>query len=88
MSAHKWVIVSVDGKDTTVCDLCHAKESDIGSYRASDYCDKTPEAIEHRERTEYHRLIKARDCGRPEGLAVFEYNRERWEHLNSKYGPA
>lgn len=85
ISDHKWINASVDGKLITVCEHCNVKETDVGSYLESPYCEKTSQAIEHREREEYRWLTSARDCGRQEGERFFESQRSRWKQLDSKY---
>lgn len=85
-SDHKWINALINGKTISVCEQCNVKEKDVGSYLESPYCEKTPQAIEHREREEYRHLTNARDCGRQEGVRIFESRRSRWEQLDAKYG--
>ena len=86
MSAHKYVSRLVGDKTILVCEACNIKESDVRTYRESPYCEKTPEAIDARERYEYSHLASARDCGREEGVDFFKSRSERWEYLSNKYG--
>ncbi len=87
MSEHKWIDVLVDGKLIKACERCRVQERDVG-YLESGYCEKTPEAIEHREREEFRWLKSAHDCGRQEGRIWFESQHERWKYLSDKFEEA